>query len=93
MNNDVPMFSELEGLFGNLVSAIIGLGGIVLFIMLVIGGYSFITSKGQPPKIEAARKIITHAILGIIIIALSYLFLKVISTFTGVDVTIFNVTQ
>ncbi len=78
-----PKLQDLEGVFQNLLGAIIPFAGIVLFIFLVIGGYKFITSGGSPEKAAGAKATITYAIIGIVVIALSYLILSIIATFTG----------
>lgn len=85
MDSTVPTLTDLEGVFRNLVAAVIGVAGIVLFILLVIGGFKYLTAGGEPPKIESARKTLTFAILGIVLIALSFLFLRFIGVFTGVE--------
>ncbi len=82
----------LEDIFSNVVGAAIGLAGIALFIMLIIGGFKYLTAGGEPPRIESARKTLTYAILGIVFIALSFLFLRFIGVFTGVeDITTFRI--
>ncbi len=90
---DVARLQDLEGIFGNVVNAVLGLAGIVLFIMLILGGFSYITSGGDPKKVESARNTLTYAIGGMIFIALAYLILKFIETFTGVPVTEFKIFQ
>ncbi len=90
---DVARLQDLEGVFGNVVNAVLGLAGIVLFIMLFLGGFSYITSGGDPKKVESARNTLTYAIGGMIFIALAYLILKFIETFTGVPVTEFKIFQ
>ncbi len=68
-----------------------GFAGIALFILLLVGGFKYITSGGDPKALEGAQKTITYAIAGLIVIILSFLILVLISTITGVDVTKFNV--
>ena len=84
--------SDLEGVFEGVVTSVLALAGIVLFIMLVMGGFRYITAGSDPKNAEAAKNTLTYAIIGIVFIALSFLFLQLISWFTGVDVTIFKVT-
>ena len=43
--------------------------------------------------VEGAKKTLTYAIAGLIIILLSYLILVLIKTITGVDVTTFSISQ
>ncbi len=73
----------LNDIFGNVVSIAIGLGGIVFFIMFIVGGFSYLTAGGNPQAVEGARKTLTYAIAGLVLIALSYLILKLIAQFTG----------
>jgi TRAP-type C4-dicarboxylate transport system permease small subunit len=89
--NNVATFRGLEWIFQNIVVSILSLAGIALFIMLLVGGFKYMTSGGNPENAAAAQKTITYAIVGIIIIALAYLILVFISTFTGADTTNFSV--
>lgn len=82
---------NLGCLFGRIVSYALGFAGIVLFVLLLIGGFRFITSGGDPKAIEGARKTLTSAIIGLVIILVSYLILILITNITGVDVTKFNI--
>ena len=82
----------MQGVFQNVVQVILGLAGIVLFILLLTGGFKYITSGGDPKAVESAQKTITYAIGGLLLILLSYLILVLIRTITGVDVTQFKIT-
>lgn len=81
--------SQLEDVFGSVVTSLLALGGIVLFLMLLSGGFKYLTSGGDPKATESAQKTLTHAIGGLVMLAGSFLILKIISTFTGADVTNF----
>jgi len=83
--------SDLEEVYGNLVSAILGFAGITLFILLLVGGFKFITSGGDPKAVEGARKTISYAIMGLVVLLLSFLVLVLIKAITGVDVTQFKI--
>lgn len=83
---------ELEDVFGNVVGYVLGLAGIVFFVLLLIGGFKFITSGGDPKAVEGAKGTITHSVLGLIIILGAYLILVLIKELTGVDVVNFNIT-
>ena len=91
--NEVLTIQGFEYIFENIVSVILALAGIVLFILLIVGGIKLITAGGESPKIQAARNALTFAIGGIILIALSFLILRVIYIITGVDVTQFKIFQ
>ena len=89
----VATLRGLEGLFENVVGVILGFAGIAVFLLLVAGGFKFITSGGDPKGVEDAKKTITYAIAGFVVIALAYLILVFIKQITGVDVTQFKIVQ
>lgn len=88
----VAKISDLEVVFGRVVGFALGLAGIALFVLLLVGGFKFITSGGDPKAVESAKSTLTHAIIGLIVILVSYLILVLIKELTGVDVTNFSVT-
>jgi len=90
INQDVAQLTELQFIFGNIVEVVLALAGIVLFIMLLMGGFKYITSGGDPKAVEAAKKTLTYAIGGLILIVLAYLFLKFIATLTGANILNFS---
>lgn len=89
-----PTLDQLGDVFTNLVSALLALGGVILFIMLLSGGFKFLTSGGDPKAVEGAKKTMTYAILGVVLLAASYLILKILSDITGVqDILEFNIVR
>ncbi len=74
---------DLETVFGSVATSLLALGGIVLFLMLLSGGFKYLTSGGDPKATEGAQKTLTYAIGGLVMLAGSFLILKIISTFTG----------
>ena len=91
--NGIANFSGLEGIFQNIIQVATALAGIVFFIMLIIGGFNYLTAGADPQKAEGAKKTITYAIGGLILLVLAFLILRFIQEFTGVDVTNFKVVQ
>ena len=89
---DVAKISDLEVIFKNIVGAALGFAGILLFILLLSGGFKYITSGGDPKATEGAQKTITYAVLGLILILVSYLILVLIEKITGISVTNFRIT-
>lgn len=79
-------------LFTNLVQGVLALSGVALFVMLVVGGFNFLLSGGDPKKLEAARGTLTSAIMGIVVIVVAFLIIKTVQVFTNssTDVTQFN---
>jgi type IV secretory pathway VirB2 component (pilin) len=73
-----------EGSFRDLarriVDYILGFLGFVAVVMVIYGGFLYVTAAGENEKIEKGKKIILYAVVGIIIILLSY---AIISTVLG----------
>lgn len=72
-------------MFTNVVQAVMALTGVGLFVMLVVGGFTFLLSGGDPKKLEAARGTLTNAVIGLVVIVCAFLIILTVSKFTGVD--------
>ena len=81
----VATLSCLPTVFQNIVTAALIFAGITAVIFIIIAGYKFMTSGGDPKQVEGARKTMTYAILGLILILLSFAIVRFISISTGVD--------
>jgi hypothetical protein len=82
---DPPTLQKLEDVFGNLVSTLVAIGAFGLLIMLLWGGFKYLSSGGDQKATESARNTITYAIGGFIFLAGSYMVLKIIEGITGVS--------
>jgi len=54
----------------NLLSVLVGVAAV---IMIIIGGFRYITSAGDSNKVTSAKNTIIYAIIGLIIVALAQL--------------------
>lgn len=91
-NVDVATIQGFECIFRNILGIATTLAGIAFFVMLLIGGFKYMTSGGDPKASEQAKGTITSALLGIILLILAWLILKFISQFAGLpNITIFKI--
>lgn len=86
---DVATIQGLECLFGNMLQVIVGLAGIVFFVMFINGGFQYLFSSGDQKKAASASSTLTMAIMGLVGVVASYLILKLIQTITGANITNF----
>ncbi len=63
----------LPALISNLIGLLITIGGIAVLINGLIAGLDFITASGDPKRIENAWRKIYISLVGLIIIAASFL--------------------
>ena len=85
-----PTLNKLEVVFSNFVTTLLALGGITLFLMLLSGGFKYLTSGGDPKAVEGAQKTLTYAIGGLVLLAGSFIIIRLIGAFTGTDAIITN---
>ena len=80
-----------EAVFANVISVLVALVPLAIFIMFVIAGFNWLTSGGDAKKIEAAQKTLFYAIVGVVLMILSYIILLAVKWFTGIDVLKFEI--
>lgn len=64
--------TDLPTLIGRIINIALGFVGIVLLGLLLYAGFLWMTSGGDPKKIETAKAYIRNAVIGIIIIASAF---------------------
>lgn len=83
-----PLCNLTTGSFGAIVSTLIQLvfaiAVIVALFYLVWGGFKWLTSGGDKGAVQQAREHIVAAIIGLVIIFLSYFILNILLGFFGV---------
>jgi len=91
MVDGVPTLKCFEVVFGNILNIASALIIVVLFIMFVIGAFSYLTSLGNPEKLKKAQGTLKYAVIGLVLFLGSFLILKVIDTlFLGGSGALFN---
>ena len=83
-NANVATLDCIPAVLQNVIVGAFAFAGIIALILIIYAGIRFVTSGGDPKQVEAARKIITYAIIGFLLILLSFAILNLISTVTGV---------
>ncbi len=78
--------TSLRGLILTLVNYFLGFLGLLAVIMIIYGGVSYVTSAGNDEAVGKAKKIIMYAIIGIILILLSFVLVRaVLGAGTGTE--------
>jgi ABC-type cobalamin transport system permease subunit len=89
--NQPANFKCLEAVVANLITLFVSLAGLALFVMFVIGAFLYLTAGADPKKAEKARNTMLYAVIGIVLMILSYIILAAIEYFTGVELTTFTI--
>lgn len=70
---------------GTLWQTIIIVGGLAFILYFLMGGINWITAGGDKGKIEEARGKITQGLVGLAVLAASYVIIKFIETAIGMN--------
>lgn len=82
--------SEIITILQNIIKLLAPAAGLAFFIMILVGGFQFLNSGGDPKAAGQAKNTLTYAVLGIILVVASWLILKLIGQITGASVTTVN---
>ena len=66
----------------SIFTLVLGLAGGIALILIMVSGYRFMVSSGNPEATKAATEQLTSAIVGLLFIIFSFVILQVI----GVDI-------
>ena len=88
---DPAEIQDLEEIVKTILNYAVRLAGIAVFMMLIAGGFKYLTAGGDPKKAESAQKTITYAIFGLVLLIGGWFILQFIEKFTGVPVTEFSI--
>lgn len=90
-NAKIANLQGLECIMKLVLNNIAQFAGIAAFIVIIAGGFQYLTSGGNPEKTKKARATLTWGIVGLAALILSWFILKLINAFTGLDLTVFTV--
>lgn len=75
---------DFRTLVTNLVSFLLTVASAVVGLMIVVGGFYFVTSAGSPERVEKGKKLIFYALLGLLIVILATAFITALECAMGV---------
>lgn len=76
--------------FGTIITNILPniyiVAGLVIFGMIMLGGFMVISNAGDSHKAEDGKKIVTSAIMGLAVLFASYWIIQIVQVVTGVPI-------
>ncbi len=76
--------TSLGEILARVIDALLLFAGAVAVLFLIIGGFRYVVSTGNPDQVDAARKTILYAILGLVIIFIAFVLTRLIQDYLGV---------
>lgn len=77
---DVAGEKTVNDLIAQIINVLSAIVGIVAVIMIIIGGFRYITSGGAADKVTAAKNTILYGLIGLVIVALAQIIVKFVLT-------------
>jgi glucose uptake protein GlcU len=79
----IDLFSQgypntFVGILAFLIQLALGIVGLLSILFIIIGGFQYVTSRGDEEQAAAGKRTLTNAIIGLAIVILSYVIVVVI---------------
>lgn len=69
---DIQSDASLPKTIGRMIQILLSFMGVIFMILIIYGGFIWMTARGNEQAIEKAKKTIGRAIIGVFIIAVAY---------------------
>jgi len=79
-------YTSVNTLFNNILPNVYIVAGLIIFVMIVVGGFTIIANGGNQDKVAEGGKIITSAIIGFVVLFASYWIIQLIQVLTGIQI-------
>ena len=90
-DDDVYQIQALEGIIAKLLGLVMPIVGVLLLVTLIAGGFQYITSGGEAEQAQKAKKTLTYAFFGLIVVLGAWLIIRLLEEFTGLNLTTFTI--
>lgn len=77
-------YNTIGDVVNNVVPFVMSIAGIILFFILMWGGYDYLMSQGAPEKVKSANAKITAGVIGFVLLVLSFLITRIITYVFGI---------
>lgn len=72
--------SNVENFIRNVITALAGLAGLVATGFFVIGGFTYITSSGNPEQLDKAKRTLTWSAIGLAIVIAAFVLANIVTS-------------
>jgi len=84
----VLVFKDLGSFISALLPNVYMIAGVIIFILLIFGGFTYIVSAGRakPEGVQQGKNAITAALIGFLLIFCSWWLIQIIEAITGIKI-------
>lgn len=77
-NVKIPGVNANSTVLGNIFNVVLALAGAIAVAFIVWAGIQYVLSRGEPAKIKQAKDTILYALIGIVVVMLSFVIVNYI---------------
>ena len=78
-------FTKVGSVVAAAIPFVFAFSGIALLLMLIAAGFDFVTSAGDPKNLEMGKQRLTYAIVGFLVIFVSYWMVQLAGIVFGIQ--------
>jgi hypothetical protein len=67
---------DIQSFILGLLQAFVGLAGLFAVAMIIYGGYTFITSSGNPDNAAKGQRILTNSVIGLVVVGIAWMIIN-----------------
>jgi len=60
--------TNISEIVAKVVDVVLGFLGLIFVVLIIIGGFQWMTSAGSPEKVKSAKSLLTNATIGLLVI-------------------------
>jgi hypothetical protein len=72
--------SNVDNFIRSIIKVIAGLAGLVATGFFVVGGFTYITSSGNPEHLERGKRTLTYSSIGLVIVIAAFVISNIVTT-------------
>lgn len=77
---EVGGVSNVESFIRNVITVLAGIAGLVATGFFVVGGFTYITSSGNPEQLDKAKRTLTWSAIGLAIVIGAFILAQIVTT-------------
>lgn len=83
--NPIAKFDSIATFVNVIIPLVTLIGALTFFVMLLYGGFTFMTAGGNPESVKKAQKIFGFSIAGFFMMVFAYFFVKLMTRLLNID--------
>jgi hypothetical protein len=77
---DTAGVSNVESFIKSVITVLAGLAGLIATGFFVVGGFSYITSSGNPEHLDRAKRTILYSAIGLSVVVAAFVISNIVTT-------------